>query len=385
MAFGMRHWLGIVGVGVALVSIMTLPPASIERPTSRSTRLPEEARARALQAKLTRVNATLRVDRTVADLVPATLAARDGLTIRGTDHVSDSLAAGIRARVHEELAAAAVTTHDVALGVFIAGRWENRFPGGSPARAEYYWGTRGGRAYCFTVLPLWETRVLSARERWASALGPCELIAKYGLPGPTVERWLSGPGEALAATATPFPEVERALVVQQYRKLYETLPKKAFGRPIGSYGPYASLAVEQCWARERAGCAALIEHPPEFESMPGGSASVTHYVSQHTALSAVERSTPLLPIASHVAADLAHEFGDARFETFWKADKPFADAFASAFGTDLASWSLAYFSPLLPAAGAGPDVALGGELGTVLLMALAAILGTVWARRRQVA
>jgi hypothetical protein len=384
MAFGMRHWLGVVGVGVALASILSLPPASLERPTPENTRLPEEARAEALQARLTRVNATLRVDRTAADLVPATLAAPDGLTIRGTDRASDSLAADIRPRVHEELADAAVTTHDVALGVFVAGRPENDLPGGSPPNAEYYWGTRDGRAYCFTVLPLWETKVLSVRERWASVLGPCELIAKYGLPGPTVERWLGGPGEALAATATPLPRVERALMVQRYRKLYATLPRKAFGRTIGSSGPYASLAVEQCWAREGVGCAALIEHPPEFGALAGGGSSVLHYVAQHTALSAVERSTPLAPVASYVAADLAHEFGDARFETFWKADEPFSRAFESAFGTDLPGWSLAYFSPLLPAARAGPDVTSDAALGTVLLLALAAILGIVWARRRQV-
>lgn len=388
MAFRMRHWLGVVGVGVAIVLILSLPPASVGRPPFKITRLPEQARAMALRSELLRVNATLRVDRTAATLVPATLASPDGLTVRGTDAVSDSVVPAIRARVRRELAAAGVTTPAVALGLFFAGRPENALPGGSPVFTEYYWGVRDGRAYCFTVLPIWISRAIRHQSRYdqfASLLGPCELIAKYGIPGPTIERWLEGPGEALAATATPFREVDRALLVKQFRTFYEKLPRNSFGRLVDFPGANVSLAREQCWAREGAGCAALIAHPADLGSGTGGRSSLAQYLVQHTAMSTVDRGMGLASPTAHVVADLAHQFGDARFEAFWKADKPFAEAFESAFGTDLASWSLAYFSPMLPAAKAGPDVPLEAELSTVLILALAAILGTVWARRRQVA
>jgi hypothetical protein len=391
MAFGMKHWLGVVGVGVALVSILGLPPASIERPPYRATMLPEAVRLRALQTRLARVNATLRVDRTVADLVPATLAAPDGLTIRGTDRVSDSLAAGIRTRVHRELTAAGVTGHDVALGVFVAGHPANTLPGGYPNRAEYYWGSRDGRAYCFAVLPMgsrweknrWEHEQPSLEGFFASVLGPCELIAKYGLPGATVERWLGGPGETLAATAEPLSEDDKADLLQRYATLREIQSRNSSGPAQGFFG--RSLASLRCWARKGAGCAALIENPADFGFQAQDSSSVVRYLLGHTALSAVDQGTNFMPGGAHFAADLAGEFGDARFEAFWKADKPFADAFESAFGTDLAGWSLAYLSQLLPPAKARTDVTLGTGLGTVLLLALAAILGTVWAKRRQVA
>lgn len=393
MAFRMKHWLGVVGVGVALVSILSLPPASIEPPRYKATMIPEAARLRAVQTRLARVNATLRVDRAAAAFVPATLAASDGLTIRGTDHVSDSLAAGIRARVHRELTAAGVTAHDVALGVFIAGHPTNTLPGGYPARTEFYWGARDGRAYCFAVVPMgsgwernrWEHEQLDLERFVPSVLGPCELIAKYGLPGPAVDRWLEGSGEALAATATPLSGNERAAMVQQYAVMRRMQPQQRFGRSVG-FGFFGhSLASVRCWAREGAGCAALIEHPADFGFQATDSSSLVSYLVRHTALSAVDQGLNFVPASVHFAADLARDFGAARFEAFWKADEPFPDAFESAFGTDLASWSLAYLSPVLPPAKAGPGVTSTAKLGTVLLLGLAAVLGTMWARRRQVA
>lgn len=392
MAFGMKHWLGVVGVGVALVSILSLPPAPIARPPYRATVLPEAAHLTAVQKGLARVNATLRVDRAVAAFVPATLASPDGLTIQGTDHVSDSLAAGIRARVQRELTAAGVTTHDVALGVFVAGYPANTLPGGYPGQTEFYWGARDGRAYCFAVVPMgprwernrWEHEQISFERFVPSVLGPCELIAKYGLPGPTIARWLEGSGEALAATAVPLSGNEQAAMVQQYAVMRRMQPEQRFGRAlaVGFFGH--SLASLRCWAREGTGCAALIEHPADFGFQVRDSSSLTSYLVRHTALSAVDQGLNFVPASVHFTADLAREYGDARFEAFWKADKPFAEAFESAFGVDLASWSLAYLSPVLPPTKAGPGVTLTAKLGTVLLLGLAAILGTVWARRRQV-
>lgn len=387
MAFGMKHWLGVVGVGVALVSIMSLPPASFERPAFKLKRLPEEVRLAALQMKVDRLNATLRIDHYTATFVPATVSAPDGLIIQGPAGVDDKSLSAVRTRIHDELASGGVTTRDVSLGVFFVHPSEGtdaEAPGGYLWTVEYYWGSRAGRPYCFTVVPLGTSgRIMPASPFLPSpsVLGVCELIAKYGLPGPTIERWLGNGGDALAATATPSNEADRAFTRTQYEMLFSA----GFGRGVYFPGGPSSLAVMRCWSRIGAGCAEFIQSPPEVYYRTEAQRARAFYLVGHTALSAVRHRAPFDPTSAHVAADLSEQFGDASFAAFWKSDKPFTQAFESAFGTSLPKWSVEYLSAVLPMRTAGPNVTLDARISTILLLALSAIIGGVWASTRRVA
>jgi hypothetical protein len=211
-----------------------------------------------------------------------------------------------------------------------------------------------------------------------SILGTCELVAKYGLPGPTVEQWLSSGGVSLAGTAVPSLPSDRHL----------HLPGR--GRR-GTYGRLSmltltrdNLSLDRCWIGAEAGCGELVEHPRPASFSGDAYPELVSYLILRTGLSAVDEPSVPGPFTYHLAADLARQFGDDRFEGFWKTDEPFQDGFLEAFGTDLDGWALQRASTYLDVSRPGPDVTLDAKISTLLILALSAIIGGAWAGRRRV-
>jgi hypothetical protein len=155
------------------------------------------------------------------------------------------------------------------------------------------------------------------------------------------------------------------------------------GRRWGS----RTLALEQCFAGIREGCARLLLEPGsqvymEYYYYGGNDASD---LVGTTPLSAALGMTVLQPADFHVLADLTAEFGEARVRRWWTADGPMDAAFREAFGVDAGAWYAARVARLVKIAEPGPGVEPNGLLGALLFLALGSLVGSAWAHRRRVA
>jgi len=384
MSLGLKHWLGIVAVGVALALILALPPTSIARPFHRAKRFTEEAQLLALRREGARLEGELRITRYMKAFLPAALEAFPDIAVRGSRRMSAEEVDEVRGRIGRELARGRVAAGGVALGVFFVDEGEMVYPGlpwGRIKAQEFYWGRQDGRTYCFTVAAVHPASLSSPAAQVPGArsiLGTCELVAKYGLPGPTVARWLSSGGMSLAGTAVPsLPNDRHSYLAGRGRR-------GPYGRLTTLGVTRDNLALDECWTGAEAGCGELVEHPRPA-GFPGDAyADLVSYLIPRTGLSAVDQPSVPGPFTYHLAADLARRFGDDRFERFWKTSEPFQDGFLEAFGTDLDGWALRRASTSLEVSRPGPDVTLDAKISTLLMLALSAIIGGAWARSRRV-
>jgi len=398
MALGMRHWIGLTLAGGALIALRLLPPSELELPTPEAP-TQEAVYSQALQADAWRANARLQRLELAEAAIPATLAAEGPLYLRVPEGADPSDVQEVGTRAAAAAAEARRGGADVALGLFYLSSREFGNPNAPSVRMsqEYYFGEREGRAYCVATASVWRM----ARDRrirltgiYGSRVGleVCELVARYGLPGDAVRRWLEQGGTAMAATLEPsdpakFSFSTRLGVLFERRGLLG-IPFRS--GPSGYVWP-RTLAREQCLAGLAEGCAALFLWPggdprgywgigfvyragPDFRELFGS-----------TPLSAVQGESLLEPADRHVAADLVSEFGEDRFRRFWTAGGATDVAFQDAFGVDPGTWYARRVAKLVTISEPGPGVAWNGALGALALLALGTLAGSAWARRRSVA
>jgi hypothetical protein len=386
MALGMKHWLGLVTVGLALVAMWTLPPRTFEVPMERLPETQAERRLKALRAEATELNLTLQRRRWAESIIPATLEASGPMAFGFPENALPQQVERVRERALAEVAA---LPSDVAVGLFFIDWREGlyrRAPSSYGFENEYFFGERDGRPYCVAVRPVWQRgddRVgLTTAMSYESYLGLCGLVGKYGLPGPAVEGWLATDGAALAAAAeAPSTEVLPAYLgdLTSYER------RGAFGkRPMNIRYEGMAIPMDRCFAGAADACAQLFLEPraPSYYNV---TAEMMASVIANTPLSAHGRTSFFYPADQFVAADLAAEFGEARFRQWWTADGDVSDAFRAAFGVDLGAWNLRRVGSYLTISRPGPGVSIAGLLGVFLLLMLSTVLASGWARRRRVA
>jgi len=386
MALGMKHWAGLVLVGCAFVALRFLPVSSWDLP-SRRMPLPEEAYEQALRRDAQLTNAKLQRIRLAERLIPLTLAAEGPLAFEAPAGADPAEVQMAREDAERELLEAAGAAPRVAVGLFYTRFGEGAYPGAptwSVSGPEYYFGTQDGRPYCVTAVRAWSVhgRVGLPVKNALSRLGVCQVIARYGLPGRAVETWLAGGGTAMALTLEPS-RPESYTFSSPWEMGFAR--RVEFGLMMVGRQPIAalrSLAQEQCFAGVTEGCAKL------FLS-PGSALSIDSYdddwselpeMLAATPLSAVGGYSTMQPADQHVVADLVEEFGVERLERWWTADGTVEEAFRAAFGVPAGR-----VARLVEVTEPGPALRANGLAGAFLILALAAVVGGVWARRRQVA
>jgi hypothetical protein len=368
MAFGLRYWVGALGVGCAAATALALPLSDDFSGTVVGTELDEMRRGYAAMGLLTperehylalgqELQATSEALRRIRWVEAATALSRGAadrtvpLVVGVPEQRHDggefdpAAVEALATRVAEELRVIGAPRPAAALGVFLVsssserGTVTDRYLTALSNRVEWYAGTRDGRPYCITLrasarpteedLTTYSWRAAGPLER-TEILGPCGFYARYGMPSATIQRWMQGPGGALAAERE---EGERVMPENPEPKLY-------FGRRADI--EVAGLVFEGCMVGRAATCEAILleEHSERYDRAEAYepaimAAGVPLLDGRPTA-----RNTGLLAqVASARLLDqLEEQFGSEAFAEFWHSDLPVADAFTAAFGVTPADW-----------------------------------------------
>lgn len=389
MALGMKQWLGLVGAGVALVALCTLPPSALEVPTRRPPP-PEQQRLDALRRNVVAANNTLQRVRWADAVIPATLAGPGPVVFDFPEGAVPEQVERVRDRTLAELDDVTPGRSGVALGLFLLDYRDGRYPGaptGAQLDAHFFLGERDGRPYCVTVRPAWRMNRaqqihLPGLPSDDSYLGVCGLVREYGLPGPAVQAWLAEGGTALAAS--PRPSGGSVLF---YRAVTDaaSVRRGPLGQRNLALGDLLTrVDYDRCFAGVAEGCAEMFLHPELGYSAPRGFPSARG-ARPHWPASAVQRRSLFEPADYHVVADLAEEFGRERFAEWWTAEGDVAAAFETSFGVDVGTWYLRRVSRFVTISRPGPGVSEAGLMGGLLLLALSSMVAGLWSRRRRVA
>jgi hypothetical protein len=391
----MRYWIGLALAGCAVVALRFLPPAEFE--PFRETSPQDVVYERALREGAAYANARLQRIRLAERVIPATLSEEGPLAFSAPGHAHPEEVARVRTDALQEAAELLALGGPgdgarVALGLFYTDPTEGAYPG-APLRyvpeGEFYFGERDGRAYCVAVFPSRFRRrdgtfPLPVVANQQSRLGVCAALARYGLPGGAVRRWLESGGATLASSTTPSRLAPGAFSTAYGHAFHR---RGTFGLRVTGSGWAAQLRhlpQAQCFAGVAAGCANLFLEPGALLSRADSAyrREGTDALIRVTPLSAVGGYTPLEPADSHVLADLADEFGEERVRRWWIADGDPGAAFRDAFGVEPGDWYAARVARLVTIEPPGPGVTPVGLLGALLVLALGGAAGGAWAVRR---
>ncbi len=389
MALRMRHWVGLALAGSAAVAIRLLPPSAEEFTFPAPPQ--DVVYERVLHEDVGLANARLQRIRLAETIIPATLEHEGPLAFIAPANAVPQEVEAARSQALVEAAEALRGGAHVALGLAYFDVRQGGYPGAGVrlgSEAEYYFGERGGRTYCVAALPVWRRAsgdtVRLAGGTSAARLGVCQAVARYGLPGEAVRRWLALGGAALAYTLTPSTPAGVTFATR-FGSGFQRQGTLGIPRPDHMQG-FLTLAQEQCVAGVEEGCATLFLEPSSPAS-PRSSYGLSSPVGLlgTTPLSAALVNTFLEPADRHVLADLTAEFGEEHVRHWWTADGEPGAAFRDAFGVEPGAWYAARTARLVKIVEPGPGVALHGIVGVMALLALATLAGGAWAIRRTVA
>lgn len=391
MALGMKSWLAVVGIGLALVAISTLPPSGIDAP--RRERTPERARYDEIGSEMRRAHDVLLARRWADSLSALAIrTAEDGLALVLPTSVQSQPAA-LRWRTRVRSAHDALESRDPQLivGVF----WQPiRFgavpdtPTDMTSRLTIV-GTRDGVPYCLQVLTYigngngFDVRWLGSAPP-GDAVGACRAYAEHGLPGPQIQSWLKAGGIGFATRDSNRSTIDRlAANGPEARRLGLQWSSDApmFGRRRHVLFD-ANAQVQGCLAGEAEACTRAVTDP-ELIGPESGNRAYTVDHSSVVGLGFYDVQAPFRLANATLLADLEREFGPAAFDRFWTSDQSVPAAFQSAFGMDMGEWLVTWVEPRIGLYRAGPGVPLGAlPLSFVTFMALGAVATLAQHRRR---
>lgn len=214
------------------------------------------------------------------------------------------------------------------------------------------------RATCLTVVRLNRDDVSNLLiATGTSLMGPCAFVARFGRPGPHVERWLQATEYAFAAYAA-----------WSNTGLWTT-------RTDETPHPKRSLTVTQaqCVMGDWARCRSLLA----IDSMPAAAPE-----SDFTPVTFRDFSMggPRLGRYERLfLSDVARDLGPERFGAFWRSQEPVAAAYTSASGRALEADASAWLRRFYDGSPGGPTVP-AATLGAFAAALLVAGLTTI--RRR---
>ncbi len=380
MAYGMKKWLQVLGIGIAVLLIWRLPPATFE-PTSTATTSHEEVRYRALSTELRASYSSLQRIRWADSLAAI-------VVDRGIDGVAFALPEGhgvaddIVATAHGTLLSPEEATSqrgDLALGMIYQPMSHGAPPGvrlDDRPRTETYVGTFEGTDYCFRVGVIDRQRIATRVEyevnslgnRSQSRLGACLLFSRHGMPGPDVLRWLTAGGVQFGLGSAARSQDD----TRKYGR------RGAFGL---SHGVRAQVIEPRCMSGIEAACAAIFLTPQEVNE------------NLLAAQEAAERSPAIATQDVHWAlggegpfllADLERWFGPEAFTRFWTSSQPVDKAFEEAFEMEAGAWVVTWLSQFMRVEPAGPGLQKSATSWSMMLITLFAGIAYLRSRRRQV-
>jgi len=227
---------------------------------------------------------------------------------------------------------------------------------------------------CVTIYarnPKWMRGRPLYRPAAPALLGPCAYYARFGPPGRAVDEWLRHGGAALAITSPTYPPPVRS----------RPMPDRGLGLFMLMEGSDwwsvdqrldFPLALNACRDGHAPSCRA-------FVMGPRGGDRALQALGVHSEQSwVVETRTAMF------LSDLLTAIGPERFAAFWGASGTLGEAFQTAVGADLATWTERWAREHLGGRPSQPTVSvasLGISLG---LVAVFLAIATLVAMRRRV-
>lgn len=391
MALGLKRWVALVVLGVAVVAAWGLPPepriftfTRSENPTT-----PERRAARALDGEIGRTNGLLKRVRWLDSLEAA---------FEDTPVVAE----GVRLGVHPEAPAAGPLTQAVRreaseldleepglarVGVFVVDVNQGTHPEFrrrlSYSDGEYYVLKGDGGPACLVVLltsrpdEVTISALFRGQEGASNLLGPCAYYHRYGPPGAAIGDWLVRAG--LDFARRPRPSTPGSLDPR-------TLPGRrpvlsVFGADWGRFSG-VSLTARACLGGSHERCVQALREGRE------PAASLTWLQEQGLPLLGEGRRRwgrgPFGGFEGHLLADAEEEFGTERFREFWTSDAALEEAFRTSFDEPLDQWVMEWARARLGPEDRGPGMKAGTLLLSLAMIGLFMAGGVVVVKRRRV-
>lgn len=395
MAFGMKHWIGLVAAGLALVALLALPPRAMD---SRAELTPthEEVRARALRTEFRQgwdVLKRMRWADSLASLAVRT--AEDGVAVGAPEGTltSEELAT-LHANLMEELDEVGPLREGVVLGFFahpVNFATSPDAPRDTRTFEEVYVGRLDGVEYCVRVEAInrheitgrflagsrWDRIEQDGRE-YSDMLELCRLVARHGLPGEEIMAWLENGAAGFAEdpAETPF----RGRMNENW--LRDANLPFGFRARLRSSGSQA-LTMERCHTGTAEACGEVAAAP---EITWPATVDAIEVARRSPALTLGRyNGTPFGSPGDYLISDIERDFGPEAFGRFWRSDADVKTAFQDAFGVSLGEWALGWVQRNFGVRTRGPGLSKSAGLGGLLTLSLFAVLAGAWARRRKVA
>lgn len=398
MALGMRHWVAMLLLGAATITIWLLPPAGFG-PGRRGGLETVQTRADAASADLRVAHGTLQRIRW-ADSLPA-LAVRTAqgkLAIGFPSHedLQDEIRQAFHEYVRREVDALDRRDTRVTLGYFYQPFQHAGLPDLADLRRardpkETYVGSYEGQPYCLQVrvvdgtdfvptltrsLASWED--LSRRDPDRSNfLAACRPYARFGLAGPKIQEWLENGAMRFASGSPRFFAQQGAAPWWMNRR------RMSYWLTTQGYGGNRSLTIKKCMAGRADACLALITDPAHLSVNREDQRIIDR--SPVTSLGSSSARSSFAGFDDYLFLDLEQEFGADAFQRFWTSEQEVPVAFKQAFGVGLGAWTVSWVQRLMGTVEAGPHLPGSAIWLSLLTVSFLAGLGGLWARRRQVA
>ncbi len=393
MAFGMKHWIGLVLAGCALLAVAALPPRA-PRIDGRVTSSAAERRAAALSSEVRRDHELLKRLRW-QDSLPSLVIRKavDGVAVVAPPQFPDSVLAAVRSQVLDEKRELGRTDPHVLFGYVFQPNDQSAQPGIHTRSTYNPWpdvmaGEAEGHPYCLAVLEV-SRRTLDRPEglrnsmRWylgshrTEMMGICRLVLRYGLAGTDVTSWLKAGASSFALSQN------RASGAQAWRTRWNSTSSAVLAQWLAHLSPSGPLRA--CLARRTEACLAeaRVIHPQDSSR----SMAIGVFIQTHSDfLRATSPGSPPFSLAGgFLFADLEQEFGSDAFGRFWRSNEGVQQAFHDAFGVDMDTWLVRWTRRNLPTYRPGPSLAGMTALGFFVLLAICGGLAAVATAKRSVA
>lgn len=209
-------------------------------------------------------------------------------------------------------------------------------------------GRRGALPFCVIAVPEHfgeQLRFMAQEISWNGLVGQCHFYARYGAPGPGIQKWMDQAGARYFArqrAARNFREIRlRDLSREEIARFRQQVPLRGL----------------KCLRGQRDVCA---------ESVASLEMTQTELEQFHP-MTGVPR---LMFGEGALLAKVEEDFGPERFERFWRSELPFQEAFEQTFDVQLGDWVYDWVQPL-------GHLRAGARLNAVSILLTLLLVGAV--------
>ena len=389
MASGIVKWLAAALVCCLTAALLLLPPKAWvqNRPDIQTSEV--RRRLDALSAEVTSRRQRLQHLRWVDSLSALALATQqDGWTLgMPPDVPSDARRGRLVESVRREVEAVPARRPDVVLGLFV------QDPGFADYEADadiprsprfpslrFFLTSREETPVCLGVrlFSKSELKTVGVDRPWVMSyvpwrhdvtsgdehLGPCRVVARYGMPGGSIRTWIEDGGLTFLLLHAPLYTSANATGQERGTVL--------FGRNLGRSG--GDLRLDACLAGRASSCRDVFAHPLPAEDVASD--------PQASYLGSVIRWGLHYELWWQLGSALEQEFGPEAFQRFWASDKEVLAAFRDAFGVDAGEWMAGWLRRNLGEAHPGPLPTRTASLTSLLFILTMAGVGVGLHHRR---